>query len=431
MRRRWVGLGLVMVGALGGACVDRSDRPAGSTSNRGASGRSGPTTVRRSEPVLTETGQHRDSALGFSADGRFVAYLWRNYELGQRVCAERWRCARRLKRDALELRWRPVDAPRKVRRLAVDAMACGPNACKRTLEARLRFGRRRLAVLTAPSVMVVDLPSGNVQRIPAPDGAYGGLAWWSADELVYSVQTGTHLAFFRHRPGSDRRLVHRLPLSSSPHPQHPQPRATTLLRDHFAPDGRAVLFRRAGDSQHALLIMTKAKVVPLGGTVSQLTWRNDGAAVFVEVDRWKAGRRRLLLIDARTGRVTDLTAQQQRTLGARRELTLVSPRWTADDRFVVLYTTSVRSTAEHRGLVIQPHPWKIVLSRQQIIRRSPLPGWVLQQGSSDFHWLSYGSGPTIIRRLRGWPNAWVWASNGRRAARVVDKRVEVFAPRSP
>jgi hypothetical protein len=102
---------------------------------------------------------------------------------------------------------------------------------------------------------------------------------------------------------------------------------------------------------------------------------------------------------------------------------LVSPVWTPDGEYVCFYKTVGGSRAEI-GYLVQPDPFRIVFSKNAIIRRSPIAGWLLLQGSMSYRWLDYAGNEGTP--LRGWASDWTWARDGRRAVTVEDgKPVEV------
>jgi hypothetical protein len=155
-------------------------------------------------------------------------------------------------------------------------------------------------------------------------------------------------------------------------------------------------------------------------------WKPDGSELLVD-DKFGEGHR-TFLVDPVTGKTDDLSIDFKKEFG-RRDITLVAPLWTLDGRYVILYATSTESTAIQQGYLIQPKPFKVVLSTNQIIRWSPMPGWVLLQGEMSFKWINYEGNTTAP--IRGWPNDWTWSLNGRLAARIDDGKIEILKPKLP
>jgi hypothetical protein len=129
------------------------------------------------------------------------------------------------------------------------------------------------------------------------------------------------------------------------------------------------------------------------------------------------------------GKIDDLSVDFEKAFGRDRDMTLVAPVWTPDGKYVVLYVNSAESTALQTGCLIQPKPFKVAYSTDQIIRWSPWPGWVLLQGSMSFKWINYDGSATA--HIQGWPNDWTWSANGHYAAQIHGGKIEILKPQLP
>jgi hypothetical protein len=107
------------------------------------------------------------------------------------------------------------------------------------------------------------------------------------------------------------------------------------------------------------------------------------------------------------------------------DLTFIEPLLTLDSQYLILYSGNHRP----RGHLVQLKPWKVVLTTNQILRWSPIAGWILLQGDNDFKWIDYSGQKRIP--LNGWPNNWSWSPGGKRAALVNGRHVEVIEPSLP
>jgi hypothetical protein len=70
-----------------------------------------------------------------------------------------------------------------------------------------------------------------------------------------------------------------------------------------------------------------------------------------------------------------------------------------------------------------------VLEKNQILRWSPIAGWVLKQEDTTFKWIDYAGSRTA--NISGWPNDWKWSHDGSYAATISEHKIKLFKPELP
>jgi len=402
-----------------------------------------PRTVTESGPIVNFPGRDpAERTIQFSPDGRYLAYLHQEatYQSSARIRGLTM-C------DAIQVHWFPVDRPDAPQTAALDAVDLRPDGVVYyCLTASIAFApdSRHLAAWCARTLLVIDPASGATRRLHYDKEFFGSLAWQSGEEFIFTTQDGDHLTFWRlnlAEADGDRHLVYReafrfpSPTSSDPHKDLPP----DIARDSWSPDGRFVIFDRCTPNpQEGLLDVTTGTVRTFPFSLFDHSWKPDGSAVFV-LDGYHPPNQRALLIETADGRICDLTESFKTALGTAPDLTLAAPTWTPDGKYVLLYhTTHLPPPSPDRpgsdlptGYVIQPQPFKVILKSDRYLRWSPMPGWVLRQGTDvDLcDWINYEGTTTV--RVKDWPNSWTWSPDRKHAAQVVDHRVTVFEPRLP
>lgn len=398
-----------------------------------------------SQPVAVEVNY---DTLEFSPDGKFVGYLWRDAEyfhpghFGARPPTMT---------DALEVRWFPVGQQDQEQRVPLDSIDLRPDGrVYFGLDGLVRFSpdSRHLGAICDRRLVLIAVRTGHARRLEFPDEHLQGFTWTSSDQIVYITDDEVRMTFWRYTITDPQEMRTKVYQETRPRardalhpPDNPKRLPWHLPRYSWSPDGRSVLFERhpLREKPHTFLDLTSGKVVPLMESMSYNTWNPDGSAVLVcgQEKFDLRGPDQVFLVDAHTGRVTDLTGDFEKAFGKKLYITFVSPLWTPDGKYVILYNTEHLPPASPDGLgrskdtsyLIQLQPFKIILSNERTIRWSPIPGWVLLQGSNGFEWIDYAGKRKVP--LNGWPNNWCWSPDGVHAAEVRGNRVVVFKPTLP
>jgi len=198
--------------------------------------------------------------------------------------------------------------------------------------------------------------------------------------------------------------------------------------DKWSPNGRFVSFWSA-DHTNALLDLQTGVMHTFPFYLFHQCWKPDCTAVLVQDKPSNSDRTLIMLVDPVTGEKLDLSKDFEKEFGSHMKLTFVAPVWTPDGKYVVLYNTSEQSRALKRGCLVQLNPFKIVLEKNQILRWSPIAGWVLTQGDMTFKWIDYAGSRTAD--ISGWPNDWKWSHDGSYAAMISGHKIKIFKPELP
>jgi hypothetical protein len=203
-----------------------------------------------------------------------------------------------------------------------------------------------------------------------------------------------------------------------------------LLRHHkWSPGGRYVTFTanaEAGTPDDLLLDLRSGLVHRYKFSLYDQCWKQDETLFLVNASLNTP--RAVYLIDTRNGRHHNISDDFRKALGPDFKITLVSSQWTPDGAHVILYNFE-ESAGVHRGYVVNPAPFKVECSREDILGWSPLPNWVIAQHGNSCSWLNYKDGRTA--RIAGWVNDWTWGIGGKVAARIDNGVVKVFEPQLP
>ncbi len=355
----------------------------------------------------------------FSPDSKQFAYVWQ-----EATCRSQERVSLILA-DTLEVRWFPTAHPESERSLqltSVDLHAMGGSIYP--LEARLYFSpdSMRLAAVSAEAVLLVDMASGLYRRLSYSQEWFTDLHWTSAQEIAFATIKDEVSSFWRLNVVSDegRRLVYH---ETTPlHTTHlAGDRPLGLAHLSWSPNGRLVVWGKN------LLDVMSGTLRPLPLTPEDTYWRPDSSALLIQ-QTFPA--QQTLLVDAATGTVWDMSKQIQNSVGD-----FGVEGWTAEGRLIIGYSWSVNqkpseTTPPHdRGYLVQPRPFKVVMRTDALLRKTPLPGWVLVQGEDTMKWTDYAGVQSAP--IEGWPNDWMWSQDGSYAAEVRDGEVHVFRPKLP
>ncbi len=379
----------------------------------------------------------------FSPDGNAVAYTWRE-GTARVVPAVRAPSSYTLT-ESVSVHWFAVGQADQEQQIALDSVDLRPDGVLNyRIGVQVRFSpdSKRFAAVHPNGITIIDLETGTPVQWKLAKSHFASVAWMGDDEITYATSQEGWLAFWRRRidaPPEEAKLIYEEGWDySGPQRQVPP----YLSYHHWSPDGRAVLFTSPtieGKDQ-VLLNMESGEVTPLLSYLYEHHWRPDGGAVVVvgsgEPDEPIDGS--TLLVNARTGEVTDLTEEIAKTVGSPDYVGLADPCWTADGKYIILTSTTKTTRSsdprvryKHTGYVIQPQPWKVILSIDGHFPHAAAPGWVLHRPGDSYacRWLSYDGVTTAP--ADDWSSDWIWSPHGRRAAKVENKRIVIIEPTLP
>jgi hypothetical protein len=387
----------------------------------------------RKSITTLKTGEYRRvgisgrEGLVFSPDNKQFAYLWRDvlYRVG-----ERWDS---ILTDSVEIHWAATAQPEKEQRVLLAT------ADLRTMKGTLLHGKingievdfafspdaTQLAAVCVQSLLIIDVVTGQSRRLTYPKERFNGFHWLSEQEIAFSTMAEEDSSLWRLKLGKNakRTLVCRYSGMGTLDEYEP----LELSQMHWSPDGKYVI------PQQSLISVLTGKVRTLPENLAEIYWRPDSSVILGEQwlhdEKTHLSTEKTLLIDAATGAVRDLTAPFKNVA---EDLTLVG--WTGDGQYFLAYTTSSydqvgNQLTEEHGYLLQLQPFKVVLKTDEILRASPLPGWVFLQGGDTMTWLNYEG--TRKAPLNGWANDWTWSADGQYAAGIVDGKVSLFQPTLP
>ena len=380
-----------------------------------------------------------ERTIDFSPDGKVLAYIWSDAEfvyppeLGARPCTLT---------ESMEIRVRRLDGDGPEFKIPLDSIDLRPDGITYFglgVSLQTSPDSQQVAALCARRLVLVDALSGRHRTIEYEGEFFSSFAWMNANEIAFSTSDGEALTFWRYNlasPPAERVKVYTEPSRVIVRDNLPP----DLRQDDWSPRGRFVSFVSCtpeGEVQQALLDLHTGAIRPFPLRSYCLTqcWKHDETAVLVA--DLISDEKRIVLVNPETMEIEDLTDDFRRTFGDQIHIAMVSPVWTPDDQFVILYRTIEYPPKnqftgwrfEHKGYVIRPHPFQVVLQRDEILRWSPFPGWVLVQGGGTFEWLDLAGDKTAP--ISGWINDWTWSDNGRLAAKIGGGEVKVFRPEIP
>ena len=378
----------------------------------------------------------------FSPDGNTVAYTWREGTV--RVVPTMRAPLSYTLTESVSVHWFPVGQTDQERQIALDSVDLRPDGVLNyRIGVQVRFSpdSKRFAAVHPSGITIIDLETGAPVQWKLAKGHFASVAWTGDDEIAYATWQEGRSAFWRRRidvPPTEAELIYEEAWDYA----KPQGKALPFLANHhWSPDGKAVLFtsRVIEGKNQVLLNMESGEVTPLLAYLSEHHWRPDGGAVLVvgpegpggSLDDWPT-----LLVNARTGEVTDLTEEIAKAVGSPDYVRLADPCWTADGKYIVLNKSfraggSSPATYKHTGYVIQPQPWKVILSIDGRFPHAAAPGWILHRPGDSYacRWLSYDGVTTAP--ADDWSEDWIWSPDGRRVAKVESKRIVIIEPKLP
>lgn len=422
---------VILLAVLGGVFLlhswDTEDkRPSDRTSRRTFSG-----PIEDGHNGLSVHGAY-GTTMEFSPDAKHLAYVWQDASYVYTAQYEGRPIPLTLTED-LEIRVLSVHGTNEETRLALDSIDLRPKGFPHFyLGASLHFspGSQYLAAICARRLVLLDMNAGT-HRVVQYDGEFfGSFAWLSTNEIAFSTSDGKALTFWRYDVSAP--TTGRMRIYTEPSPVVGREGLPPDLRDdQWSPNGRFaafISFRNTRDGEDVLLDVKTQAIHAFSFSLYYQCWKPDSSALLVN-DKFADGSP-FYLIDPTTGESQDLTPAFAKEFGPKMNVTLVSRLWTPDEKYVVLYPNEDEGFfARDRGFVVQPVPFEVILSKNQILRRSPIPDWFLLQGLMTFEWIDISGQKTAT--IQGWVNDWTWSDDGRLAARIDDGHVKIFRPSLP
>ena len=376
-------------------------------------------------------GGPKADSLQFSPDGKYLAYLHYRYERS-------WAISKTLPDPvSISLRWRVVGS-----KASDQEVLLFPGHIQESnwIDARswiLLFcpDSTQVAVLTPQHIVIVNLSkrSTDVIRLDEPTLIDG--AWPTQETLIYlTCNEGRTVVWRQPMPAGGGKVAKGF------EEMGPDVVYGALREHQWSPCGKYTLITSNKDPHRetALLDLTSGTLTPLFHSLSYSVWAPDGSALIVRGQhRGQNSGHQIAYVETATGAVTDLTQNFTDAFAGSTDLTFIEPLLTVDSKYLILYSNHDTApkdeltpwTHRTRGHLVQLKPWKPVLTTDQILRWSPIAGWVLLQGDDDFKWIDYSGQKTIP--LKGWPNDWTWSPGGKWAALVKDRSVELIEPSLP
>ena len=371
------------------------------------------------------------ATIDFTPSGRYLAYIWQEAEylrpakLGARP---------RTLAETMELRLRRMGGDAPERRIPLDSIDLRPEGeVYYTLGACVYASpdSRYVAAATGRRLVIADVETGEHRAISYDGEFFRGCAWLSGSELVFVTNDGQTVSYWRYDinlPAGERVKVYeepgrRLELHGGLPPR--------MHSSGWSPNGRYHTSCRGlrPDHEFRIVDMRTGQAQTFAIDASQQCWKLDDSALLVHS---RGPDARVVLIDPVTGQTQDLSAEFRAEFGEEIDFSFAAPVWTPDGQYVVTHTdrpTPGTYTGDYRGCVVRPSPFEVVLSRDRILRWSPVPGWVLEQGGRSFKWVAVSAGRTA--HIRGWVNDWTWSRDGRLAAKLDGGDIEVLRPEWP
>ncbi len=375
--------------------------------------------------------------IDFSPDGTFIAYIWSEAEF---VYPPELGARPRTLKEIMNLRVRRLAGDASELDIPLDSVDLRPDGITYFgLGVGLQASpdSRHVVAIVARRLVLVDTQSGEHESIEYDGEFFGSVAWVSANRIVFSTQNADTLTFWRHEissPPAERAQIYSEPSRVAIRDALPP----DLRHDQWSPHGRFVSFtsfKNTNQGEAVLLDTATGKLYTFPFSLRYQCWKHDESAVLVT--DILSDSKRITLVEPTTGQTEDLTDTFKKAFGDRLNITMVSPTWTVDDRFVVLYETIEYPPKndftgwkhEQKGHVVQPRPLRVVLTEDKILRWSPVPDWFLLQGQMTFKWIDILGKNTAP--IKGWVNDWTWAKDGRHAARLHRGELEVLSPNMP
>jgi len=374
--------------------------------------------------------------IDFSPDAKMLAYVWKDASYVNTPKYEGRPCTLT---ESLEVRVCSVNGTNEELRVSLDSIDLRPDGVLYySLGCGLQTGpdSKHVAAICARRLVLIDFNARTHQEIEYAGEYFCSFSWLNAYTLVFSTIDKKSLTFWRWQiadpPAKRVKVYAENQESHFENLDNRPPNQNSVGSYQWSPNGRFVTFwsrARQSQGEDALLDLETGAVHTFPFSLFYQCWKPDCTAVLVQDKFSNDDRTLVMLVDPVTGDKLDLTKDFEKEFGSHMKLTFVAPLWTPDGKYVLLYNTSERSTALQRGCLIQLNPFKILMEKDQILRWSPVPGWVLLQGDNTFKWLDYAGNRTA--NISGWPNDWRWSNDGSYAATISGQKIKIFKPELP
>ncbi|MHC4739166.1 MAG: hypothetical protein ACYS9Y_09715 [Planctomycetota bacterium] len=374
----------------------------------------------------------------FSPDGKTIAYIYRNrtYEYPTLLASRPLTMT-----DSLQVRWFQIGSPKDEKSISLDSIDLRPEGkTYYNLDGELCFSpdSQNLAAICAKYIAIIDVTTGDYHKFHYYGEWFGSLRWLSEQEIVFSTEYNQKEVFWRLNINNDKNnrveIYEEKRNFDTSDSLPPSLLAHRLANYSFSPNAKYVLFTVSNNDKLALKLLnletSKTKIFHINP--HEISWKLDGSQVLIN-DR--GDEQKICLIKTETGEITDLTAEFIRGIDKELPITLVAPLWTLDGKYVIIYSTeeipkqSGGFKGKYTGYLIQPVPFKVILTSDGIIRWSPHPGWVFRQGKGYSEWINYSG--TRTAKIDGSPHKWTWSRDRIHAAKIEDGKVVIFKPTLP
>jgi len=328
------------------------------------------------DPRFSGTG-----GVGFSPDGKTVAYLWdaiRAKELaksqeGKYCRIEKW----------LDLRWFPLGQKGAEKSLRIwqrtwpriKIMGFLPMAPYSA--AAFSPDGRHIVVHSPHDLVFVELATGRKWKLTHEGERIWSCAWVAGEEVAYATivarEGEPYLAAVWRRKiralSKERTLVYRGLVKRG-----------VVPRD-WSPNGRYVILsgynQETNVTQGILLDVRtgRARNLPILQELYYVRWRPDSSLAALQC-QWDRGPSYVL--DPVTADLTDLS-QRLATAFANCEVYGIDSGWTADGRYLLVQTMRELKLApgQYSAWLVRPKPWELVSVGPDMLRPTSVPGWVL------------------------------------------------------
>ena len=193
--------------------------------------------------------------------------------------------------DALEVRWFPVGASEDEKSIGLDSIDLHPDGqTYYNLDGELCFSpdSQNLAAVCANYIIIIEVETGNSEKLHYQGEWFGSLRWLSEQEVVFSTEYNKKVTFWRLNTNDDKNSRAKIYEEEGVHGTTSDlpPRrllAHRLMNFSFSPNAKSVFFTIVDKNKLALRLLnletgeTKIfQVNPFG-----VSWKPDGTEVFM------------------------------------------------------------------------------------------------------------------------------------------------------
>jgi hypothetical protein len=378
----------------------------------------------------------RQGRVQFAPDGQTVAYVW----LDNLAISDLTKAA--VFSDTASVRWCSITTPGKQHSASIDSafLTAGGDPTESHVHLVFSPDSRHLAAVGPRHLVMIELGSGKHWQMAAEGEEISSLAWLGNEEIVYAAHRrpskvpGWYSSRTIWRQGIHDPPKARKALLHEDKIMVPGSYSIEWNLERWAPNGQYVVFSSSpGWSQRKLLSVATGEVSTigrLGGSTLGVAWRRDGSAVFCRARTDEDSE--AILVDPKTGRVRDFSAQFRRAFPGRDPL--LDPVWTPDGKYVL-------TALGENGCLVGLDPWEVIPVGRRLMERHPwsgayvevsalpIAGW-LRARYIDKHYVVNYSGNRLGEIENG--PFWTCSPDGKRTAQVDEhKRVVIGDLRLP